>query len=851
VDRPLTEGAQAIGRAEEEVSCRQGLNDVTLAVNLPGAVQWTPENPALQIATMTLEGPDGTDTVQTYFGMRKVGRGKYAGSSHEFILLNGKPVYLRGALHQSFNPEGVYTHPDDAFIRRDYEKAKEFGLNFLRIHIKIDEPRALYWADRLGVMLMCDMPNFQRKTDRSKRLWQQTMYEAVARDFNHPAIIAWCNFNETWGIGDNGYDKETQNWVRDMYLETKRIDPTRLVEDNSPCSYDHTVSDINSWHFYIDDYEVARRHIEEVTQKHYPGSAFNYAQGWKQNTAPLINSEYGGVGAGSGDRDISWCFLHLTNLLRSHETIGGYVYTELSDIEWEHNGFMNYDRSDKVYGYPADIALKDLQGEEFVVLRCAPYRRVEAGGRAAVPISLSHWSEREGLRLRLSAHGETIAGEPWDRYVAPQMRDIRAVPYHVTPQGEFTVELPQESGILHLAVEALDGDKRVAANYCVLDVRGVPLDHAVDQYAISWPVSAFSDCSFANQGAPLHEQRDKVYGFKSGQIAYTLKLPDDLRGDNIEGCTLILELGARADDELLDWPARRNPMDYPQTDGRTHPTAVQIAVNGNAAAKIDIGSDYADARGVLSHAAGFHHGSHGAVFRIDLAEANAGAGLQALLAALAADRRVILTLTALEDAAGGLALYGKEMGQFPLDPTLLFKLKPGAPKPKGKAGAVDTTLSSEHELLKTGPEGDLWRFTFERPAEEWARPGFDDAAWRKGKAGFGTPETPGARIGTRWDTPDIWLRTNVDLPSEFGAEPVRLVLHHDEDVKVYVNGDLLVEQRGFLQDYEYHTLTPDQIALFRPGGQNLVAVHCRQTTGGQFIDVGLITIETKKSRSSE
>src|SRR5690606_36034978 len=135
------------------------------------------------------------------------------GSEHEYILLNNKPIYLRGALHQSFNPDGIYTHPDDAYIKRDYEKAKALGLNMLRIHIKVEEPRALYWADKLGVMLMTDTPNWWKKAERSRGAWENTMTAQITRDFNHPSIIAWVLFNETWGIGDQGYDRSTQEWV--------------------------------------------------------------------------------------------------------------------------------------------------------------------------------------------------------------------------------------------------------------------------------------------------------------------------------------------------------------------------------------------------------------------------------------------------------------------------------------------------------------------------------------------------------------------------------------------------------------------------------------------------------------
>ncbi len=169
---------------------------------------------------MTLELKDAAgkviDSIQTYFGLRTIGRGKYGDEPFERILLNGKPLYLRAALDQSFNPKGLYTAPDDDFLKRDMVIAKAMGLNGLRIHIKPDEPRRLYWADRFGVLILEDMPNTWQQNARARVAWEKTMREAVVRDRNHPAIIAWVAFNETWGLGkaeDYKKDRDTQQWV--------------------------------------------------------------------------------------------------------------------------------------------------------------------------------------------------------------------------------------------------------------------------------------------------------------------------------------------------------------------------------------------------------------------------------------------------------------------------------------------------------------------------------------------------------------------------------------------------------------------------------------------------------------
>ena len=147
------------------------------------------------------EDKQAIDKVETYFGLRTIRRGKYADEPFERILLNGKPLYLRAALDQSFNPKGLYTAPDDAFMKRDMEIARSMGLNGLRIHIKPDEPRRLYWADRTGILILEDMPNTWQQNPKARSAWEKTMREAVARDRNHPAIITWVAFNETWGLG--------------------------------------------------------------------------------------------------------------------------------------------------------------------------------------------------------------------------------------------------------------------------------------------------------------------------------------------------------------------------------------------------------------------------------------------------------------------------------------------------------------------------------------------------------------------------------------------------------------------------------------------------------------------------
>ena len=173
-------------------------------------------------------------------------------------------MYKRQVLDQAYHEKGHFTYPTNEDMRDEIWRVKRLGLNLMRIHIKPEDPVKLYWADKLGVMVMEDMPCFWGEpTPKARAAYEREQQAVLERDFNHPSIVSWVVFNETWGLftgqgEEKCYLPETQAWVRARYRWTKRFDPTRLVEDNSPCNNDHVESDINSWHFYRNGYEVVR-----------------------------------------------------------------------------------------------------------------------------------------------------------------------------------------------------------------------------------------------------------------------------------------------------------------------------------------------------------------------------------------------------------------------------------------------------------------------------------------------------------------------------------------------------------------------------------------------------------------
>jgi hypothetical protein len=131
-----------------------------------------------------------------------------------------------------------------------------------------------------------------------------------------------------------------------------------------------------------------------------------------------------------------------------------------------------------------------------------------------------------------------------------------------------------------------------------------------------------------------------------------------------------------------------------------------------------------------------------------------------------------------------------------------------------------------------------WKYATEKPADGWQKPDFDDTAWKSGPGGFGTKDTPGTIVRTTWNTGDIWMRRTFDLGST-ELPNLHLRIHHDEDAEVFINGQQVATLAGYVTEYFDHPLPPAAGKALHTG-TNTLAVHCRQTRGGQYIDVGLV-----------
>jgi len=653
-----------------------GDHQVEVSVPVPDPQLWSPDTPFLYDFVAELEAANSdVDQVESYFGMRTVERAKWDGKAYEYILLNGEPVYLRGALDQAFHPDGLHSYPSDDVIRGDIQLAKDLGLNMLRCHIKINDPRYYYWADRLGLLIMYDIPCADLDTPAMRRMYEAALPRAIARDFNSPSIFAWVLFNETWGLTEHRM-RHSHLWVQEMVALARSLDPTRLVEDNSPCHYNHVESDINSWHYYINDYPQVRKHIQMVVDETYPGSAFNYVGGeFIQSEAPLMNSEYGGIAAKSGDQDIAWCFKYQTSELRKHDKICGYVYTELDDIEWEHNGFVNYDRSAKEFGYDAFVpgmTVADLNGADFVGCDAPPCQTVRPGTDIKIPIFVSHW----GIPMAAAQLRWQI--DFTDRFGIKRTEesgtiDLQPQRFEVSDAGTLALTMPYEPGLATLVLVLHDETGAIRArNYVNVEVRSEQAS-AVEKIEQGWAVrfapGAFTRTSWPRTFTDAAEARFSATG--SGWVEYRVALPTEIDRSQIGSIRLKMEAGARAGFAKVDWPQKTFGHNYPQTEvDRKTPSDMIVSVNGVAVETIRLPDDPADARGVLSHHADVDPGAYG--YLVDVA-----IGGEALASVVAGEsNEIVLRFEAAADAEyqGGLAFYGATRGSLPVDPTLFFEI---------------------------------------------------------------------------------------------------------------------------------------------------------------------------------
>ncbi|MGS2617774.1 glycoside hydrolase family 2 protein [Micromonospora sp. LZ34] len=320
----------------------------------PGVALWSPENPQLYDLVVALRDVDGAivDRVESYAGMRSIAvrNGK--------VLLNGLPYIQRLVLDQGYFPDGLMTAPTDDDLRRDIELAKAMGFNGARKHQKIEDPRWLYWADRLGFLVWGEMANaYAHSRDYVHRITAEWT-EALRRDHNHPCVVVWVPMNESWGVPHLRTDARQRAHLRAMYHLTKTLDTSRLVVSND--GWEHADTDLVTLHDYrgADQLRAGYSSVEAALTGE-PARRPALVVDAAYQGQPLLVTEFGGVSF-TGDTD-GWGYSSVEDgeeLLRryaamvdavaSSPVLRGFCWTQLTDVEQEVNGLLRADRTPKV-----------------------------------------------------------------------------------------------------------------------------------------------------------------------------------------------------------------------------------------------------------------------------------------------------------------------------------------------------------------------------------------------------------------------------------------------------------------------------------------------------------------------
>lgn len=689
----------------------RGTRAVRLDVALPNAHRWSPDDPFLYQVTATVGGPGvAEDRVQTYFGMRTIGVALLPGTHIPYVAINGTPVYLQLALDQAYHPQGYYTFPTDSALRDEILRARRIGLSGLREHIKIETPRKLYWADRLGVLIMADIPNWWGPPDSAAfHEHEVALRGAIARDYNHPAVFAWVLFNEAWGLlnTDSGshaehYSPATARRVASDYRLAKSLDSTRLVEDNSVCcGWGHTETDLDSWHEYLPGWrwEEKDRLVSDST---FVGSTWNFEPGWRQGEQPMLNSEFGnvwGYEGSTGDVDWSWDYHRAIDAFRRHPKIAGWLYTEHTDVINEWNGYVRYDRSWKEPGFAGvvdSMTLHDLQAPLYIAVGDPDLSRtVRPGEVVPVPLYASFMtgstSFGDSLTLKAELTGWNALGE--HKSYGTWVTEVPYRPWMSQPLPPLSVPIPDERAVLVLAVRLEDSSGAVLQrNFTTFVVDAdVPAEaRLVDGRrvrVVRVGATAVRDAHWTlKQWTVLGDH--KLDGAGSGFFEYRIPWPAGLDAARVADATFLVEASAKRlngkdrDSTTADnqdymkgggfHDPSRNPNSYPMTGAIPFRSAVTVRVNGYRAGRYDLTDDPADSRGILSWHAQPHDGhlyeagSYGQLLRVPIPgdALRDGAQSGALVVRLEVD----------DSLPGGLAIYGARFGRYPLDPTVLFQL---------------------------------------------------------------------------------------------------------------------------------------------------------------------------------
>ena len=346
---------------ERDLSRRLALSDPGVD-DFRNELLWSPERPTLLDARVRLL-KDGVviDDITSYAGLRTVD------IQRDRFMLNGRPYMLRLVLDQGYWPHTLLAAPDDDALRRDVELAKAMGFNGVRKHQKLEDPRYLYWADRLGLMVWGEMPSAYRFTRAATTRLVREWSAAIKRDYSHPCVIVWVPLNESWGVPELSSRRAQRDAVEALYHLTRTLDPTRPVIGND--GWESSATDIIGIHDYETDAEQLHQRYgnenapQQLFDRRRPGGRILTLDGYPHRGQPIMLTEFGGItfALDRAPPQGTWGYTvvpdaeglaaryrALIHAVVTTPLLSGFCYTQFADTFQEANGLLTADRRPKV-----------------------------------------------------------------------------------------------------------------------------------------------------------------------------------------------------------------------------------------------------------------------------------------------------------------------------------------------------------------------------------------------------------------------------------------------------------------------------------------------------------------------
>lgn len=363
----VSSGEVAVGVVSRRIKLPDGGID-----DIRERLLWSPEHPHLIDAVIELTDNDGKqiDRVESYTAMRSVSIQK------DRFVLNNRPLKLRLVLNQGYWDETGMTAPDDDAFKRDVELVKEMGFNGVRMHQKIENPRFLYWADTLGLIVWAEMPSAYTFNDTTvERVTSQWM-AAVKRDLSHPCIVAWVPVNESWAVPNLPQVDEQRRFVAALYHLTRSLDPGRPVIGND--GWEMVATDIIAIHDYHHDADfIATRYgtdesaVARLLDRDRPGGRILMLEDEARRGRPVMLTEFGGIKLSPDDKswgysvartpeELEQMYVRLLSVVARLPLLAGFCYTQFTDTYQEANGLLHMDRTPK---FPLAVMAKVNSGE--------------------------------------------------------------------------------------------------------------------------------------------------------------------------------------------------------------------------------------------------------------------------------------------------------------------------------------------------------------------------------------------------------------------------------------------------------------------------------------------------------